>query len=130
MKQSLFQEKYPIYTLEVDKSETSFENVDQIIDYLKGKIDAHKAACFIAVFDHYSHTKALEGGAVADDIRDAKNLVFCFGMQLPNPSVMAVRPRSIGVTELADKFVINFLEAPVQVANETMETWVRSVANK
>lgn len=130
MKQSLFQEKYPVFTLEIEKSETTFCTVDEIVAYLKAKIDAHEATRFIAVFDHYGHTRELAQGQISPDILSAKNIVFCFGIQLPNPQVMAVRPRSIGVTELQDRFVINFLEAPMPVANTAMEEWVKSVKNK
>jgi len=129
MKQTLFQKKYPIYTLEITKEETSLKGVDAIIDYLKGKVEAHPAASTIAIFDHYSHTKSLEGGDIASEIVDAKNLVFCFGMMLPSPEIMAVRPRTIGVTETATGYIINFLEAPVIPANETMEQWVKSIVN-
>ena len=127
MKQSMLQEKYPIYTLELGKNETSLKGVDAIIDYLKQKVEAHPAARFIAVFDHYSHTQSLEKGEINPDILDAKNLVFCFGIKLPNPQVLAVRPRSIGVTETKGGYVINFLEAPMPEANETMENWVKSI---
>ena len=128
MKQSLLQEKYPVYSLELGKNETSLKNVDAIIDYLKQKVEEHPAARFIAVFDHYAHTRSVEGGEISPDIVDAKNLVFCFGMKLPSPQVLAVRPRSIGVTETKDGYVINFLEAPMPVANEAMEKWVKSTA--
>lgn len=127
MKQSLLQEKYPVYSLELGKGETSLKGVDAITDYLKGKVESHQAAKFIAVFDHYGHTTSLKGGEVDPNIVDAKNLVFCFGLKLPNPQIMAVRPRTIGVTETADGYIINFLEAPVQMANETMEGWVKSI---
>jgi hypothetical protein len=129
MKQSLFQEKYPIFTLEVNKDETAFRSVDGIIAFFKERIDAHDVARFIATFDHYSHTKSLEAGQISADILDAKNIVFCFGIALPNPAVMAVRPRSIGVTELSDRFVINFMEAPMPVANNSMESWAKAVKN-
>ncbi|MDD3518641.1 MAG: hypothetical protein PHQ14_09845 [Chromatiales bacterium] len=129
MKQTLFQEKYPIYTLEVGKNETTCKSVDDVIAHFKQRIDAHEAAVFIAVFDHYAHTRSLPSGQIADDILDAKNIVFCFGIALPNPGVMAVRPRSIGVTELADRFVINFMEAPMPVANKAMEEWAKAVKN-
>lgn len=128
MKQSLLQEKYPVYSLELGKNETSLKNVDAIIDYLKQKVEEHPAARFIAVFDHYGHTKSLENGEIDPGIIDAKNLVFCFGMKLPDPHVLAVRPRSIGVTEIKTGYVINFLEAPMPVANEAMEKWVKSIA--
>ena len=127
MKQSLLQEKYPVYSLELSREETSLKDVDAIIDFLKQKVEAHPAAKLIAVFDHYGHTYSLPNGEIAPDIVDAKNLVFCFGMKLPNPQVLAVRPRSIGVTETKAGYVINFLEAPMPEANRMMEEWVKSV---
>ena len=130
MKELLLQEKYPVYYLEIDKVDTSFTNVDEIISYLKEKVENHKITRYIAEFDHYAHTKGLDQGEISEDIVAAKNLVFCFGIKLPNPQVMAVRPRSIGVCDMKDKFVINFLEAPVQLANDTMELWVKSIANQ
>ena len=130
MKQSIFQEKYPIFSLELDKTETSCESVDEIIAALKQKIEDHPAAQFIAIFDHYSHTKALPDGIIGTDMVDAKNLVFCFGIKLPNPEVMAVRPRSIGVTQTARGFVVNFMEAPMPKANTAMEAWALSLKNR
>jgi hypothetical protein len=127
MKQTMLQEKYPVYTLDVSKDECRFNTVDEIVDYLKSRIEEHPAARFIAEFDHYAHTQALPNGEIAEDIRAAKNVVFCFGIQLPNPQVMAVRPRSIGVAELAGHFVLTFLEAPMKPANEAMEAWARGI---
>lgn len=66
MRQTLFQEKYPIYTLEIDKSETSFTSVDMIIEHLKGKIDAHPVVAYIGVFDHYAHTSGLKDGVISE----------------------------------------------------------------
>lgn len=130
MKQTLLQEKYPVYELELGKNETTFTSVDEIVDYLKQKVEEHPVAVNIAVFDHYAHTSSLPNGDISPDIKDAKNVVFCFGIALPNPHVAAVRPRSIGVVEMEDKFVINFLEAPMPVANEAMENWAKSLKNK
>jgi len=130
MRQALFQEKYPIYTLEIDKSETACGSVDEIIDYLKSKIDAHPVVAFIGVFDHYAHTKSLKDGVVSDQIKDARNILFCFGKELPSPCVLAVRPRSIGVAEMEDSFVVTFLEAPNPVANEAMEGWALGLKNR
>lgn len=127
MKQTILQEKYPVFILELAKSETDYTSADEIIAKLKSEIDAHKVARFIATFDHYSHTKELPDGVIAPAILDAKNVVFCFGIALPNAEVLAVRPRSIGVAEFADKFVISFLEAPMPVANTAMEGWVRAL---
>ncbi|ARM30120.1 DUF6858 family protein [Prosthecochloris sp. HL-130-GSB] len=129
MRQTLFQEKYPIYTLEIDKSETTFTSVDEILDYLRGKIDAHPVVAYIGIFDHYSHTAGLKDGVINESIRDAKNILFCFGKELPSPAVLAVRPRSMGVAEMENAFVITFLEAPNPVANEAMEAWAMGVKN-
>lgn len=129
MKQTLLKEKYPVFHLELDKSETTFKNVDEIIAYLKQQVDDHKIASYIATFDHYGHTRQLEEHLIDDNILDAKNLLFCFGTALPNPNVLAVRPRSIGVAETPTGFVINFMEAPMPIANEAMERWVLSLRN-
>jgi len=129
MKQIVVMEKYPVFTLEIDKSETTLKGVDEILAYLKDKIDNHPVAVYIGDFDHYSHTKSLSDGEIADDILDAKNIICCFGKQLPNPTVMAVRPRAIGVAEMSDSFVVSFLEAPNPQANDAMESWVKSIAN-
>lgn len=130
MKQTLFQEKYPVFTLELGKEETSGTSVDAIIDFLKARISENPNAVFIGVFDHYAHTTSLPEGEIAPEILDAKNLLFCFGTKLPNPGVLAVRPRSIGIAELADKFIITFMEAPMPLANQAMESWVKALKNK
>jgi hypothetical protein len=130
MKQQLLQEKYPVYVLEVGKDETPYADTNAILAYLKDCIDKHPVAAYIAEFDHFSHTKALPEGEIAPDITDAKNIVFCFGIKLPKPEMMSVRPRAIGVAEYADRFVISFLEAPMPQANEAMEKWVRAIANR
>jgi len=129
MKQIVVMEKYPVFTLEIDKSETTLKGVDGILAYLKDKIDNHPVAVYIGDFDHYSHSKSLSDGEMADDILDAKNIICCFGKQLPNPTVMAVRPRAIGVAEMSDSFVVSFLEAPNPQANDAMESWVKEIAN-
>ncbi len=122
-------EKYPIVVLEVAKDETTFKDVDEVLAYLKSKIDAHPVATYISIFDHYTHTSNLEEGKLSSEILDAKNIICCFGKELPNPFVMAVRPRAIGVAEMADKFVVSFMEAPNPVAQEAMVSWVKSIVN-
>jgi hypothetical protein len=62
-------------------------------------------------------------------ILDAKNIVFCFGFTIPNPQVLGLRPRSIGVAETDDTFVVSFMEAPMPVANVAMETWAMAIRN-
>ena len=130
MKQITVMEKYPVYTMQIDKSETSYQNVDEILTYLKEQVDAHPIATYIGQFDHYGHTASLEVGEIAEDIKNAKNFICCFGKVLPKPEVLAVRPRSIGVAEMKDSFVISFLEAPNPDANTAMEKWVKGIANK
>jgi hypothetical protein len=129
MTQKVFKEKYPIFELIIGKEETAFKSVDEVIDHFKKQIDAHPVATYIATFDHYAHTTGLEGGEVAAGIEAAKNIVFCFGKELPTPEVMAVRPRSIGVSDLGDRFVVIFMEAPNPLANEAMESWTKALKN-
>jgi hypothetical protein len=129
MKQITIMEKYPVFTIEISKNETTYKNVDEIIEYLKTQIEAHPVATVIGVFDHYAHTASLEVGEIADTIKNAKNLICCFGKALPKPEVLAVRPRSFGVADMGDSFVISFLEAPNPDANNAMEKWVKAIAN-
>ena len=129
MKQITVMEKYPVFTLEVNKNETSYKDVDAVLRYLKEKIDTHPVAVYIGEFDHYAHTNSLAEGEIAEEIKDAKNIICCFGKKLPKPVVLAVRPRSIGVADMGDRFVVSFLEAPNPEANSAMEEWVKSIVN-
>ncbi|PCD77877.1 DUF6858 family protein [Pseudothioclava arenosa] len=129
MKQSLLMEKYPVFDLTLPKAETSCADVDAVISALKAKIDAHPKVAYIATFNHYAHTQSI-GGTVAEGIRDAKNIVFCFGIALPNPHVLAVRPRAIGVADMGDAFHLTFLEPPMEVATKEMEAWCKALADK
>lgn len=127
MKQILLQEKFPIFKLEVDKSETEYKSAQEVINYFKQLIDDHDVTRFIAEFDHYSHTKGLLNGHVDEEIIDARNIVFCFGTQLPKAEILALRPRSIGIAETVNKLIVTFMEAPMELANTTMEFWVKSL---
>lgn len=129
MKQTILMEKYPVFEMELDKSETTYTTAQEVIDALKGMIDAHPLVSYIGEFDHLSHTRSLPAGEVSPDIKDARLVVFCFGIKLPNPHVLAVRPRSIGVADMGDRFVINFMEPPMPTATEAMEGWVKSLRN-
>jgi len=129
MKQKILMEKYPIFELEVGFDETSFRSVDEVLGFLKSKIDEHPVAQYIATFDHYSHTNSLADGTINEEIKDAKNIICCFGKELPKSEILAVRPRSIGVALMSDRFVLSFLEAPNPVANNAMESWTKGVAN-
>ena len=129
MKQTLLQEKYPVFHLDLPKTETSLPDVDAVILALRTRIAAEPHVADICVFDHYAHTASF-GGEVRADIVAAKNLVFCFGYKLPDPRVLAVRPRSIGVADCGDRFVISFLEAPMEIATKTMEQWCKDLADR
>lgn len=128
MKQTVLQEKYPIYVAEISKSETSYPTVEALVDYYRAKIADNPRVQFIGVFDHYAHTRRIDG-PIADGITAAVDILFCFGFAIPNPQMLAVRPRSIGIADLGDRFVISFLEAPMQPANEAMEAWTRALRN-
>ncbi|WP_320033795.1 DUF6858 family protein [Halarcobacter sp.] len=126
MKQKIFKEKYHIFEIEFTKSELTYSSVDEIIEALKKKIDVNEIIAYIATFNQYDHTVNIKGD-INPAIKEAKNIVFCFGKEIPTPEVLAVRPRSIGVVELEDSFVVNFLEAPNEQANVAMENIVKSL---
>ena len=127
MKQSTFKDKYPVWTLELDKSEVKQKNVAEIISYFKEKVEAHPIAAFIAVFDHYSHTKSLPENKINPDIKDVQNIIFCFGKEIPSTKAAAVRPRSIGVCEMENSFIIEFMEAPNEAGHKAMEDWAKAL---
>lgn len=126
MKQTLLQEKYPIFVAEIAKSETACKTVDALIEYYKGRIAENPKVRFIGVFDHFAHT-TLIGGPIVEGMSAAVDLIFCFGFAIPTPHMLAVRPRSIGIADMGEKFVISFMEAPMQPANEAMERWTREL---
>lgn len=128
MKQIMLQEKYPIYVAEIGKNETCYESLEEVVSYFQGKIAENAKVQYIGLFDHYAHTRNI-GGEINPEIRSAVDVIFCFGIALPNPQVLAVRPRSIGIADMGDKFVISFLEAPMKPANEAMEGWVKGLRN-
>jgi len=119
-------DKYPIYSLELNKDEISQENTQDIVDYFVDKIENHPIATNITVFNHYEHTKKLNG-PINDEIIDAKNVIFCFGAAIPNSKILATRPRSIGIAEFKDKFAIEFIEAPNEKLHDVMEEWTKDL---
>lgn len=126
MKQHMLQEKYPIFIAEIAKSETDCQTLEDVVAYLKDRIAENEKVQFIGVFDHYAHTRKI-GGEIAAGIVGAVDVIFCFGFALPNPQVLAVRPRSIGVADLGEHYVISFMEAPMPPANLAMESWVKGL---
>jgi len=129
MQQETLNQDYPIYTTTIDKTAINHKNVPEILAALKSNIEAHPVATYIATFNHYAHTTSLGGaGTISDEILDAQNILCCFGKSLMDPKMLAARPRSIGVAELKDSFVISFLKAPNPAANEAMEKWITSLS--
>lgn len=126
MKQTLLQEKYPIFVAEIGKAETDYQSVDALVEYYKGKIAENPKVHFIGVFDHYAHTSRI-GGEMVQGLQAAVDIIFCFGFAIPNPQMLAVRPRSIGIADMGDKFIISFMEAPMQPANQAMEAWTKAL---
>ncbi len=129
MTETLFKEKYPIHTIEIDKTEIRIAEMDDIIAHYRTRIEAHPVATYIGIFDHYAHTRSLEDGQISDEILDAKNVLCCFGKELPSPQMLAVRPRAIGIAEKEESFVISFLEAPHPAANDAMIAWTKDLIN-
>jgi len=127
VQERLFKEKYPIHAIEIAKTETTCTDVDSIVALIKESVKAHPVAAYIGIFDHYTHTSSLEDGEIASDILDAKNVLFCFGKELNNPMVLAVRPRAIGIAQKPESFVLSFLEAPNLAANEAMQKRCKSI---
>ena len=129
MKKTVFMDKYPVFSLELQKSEISVSNAKETVDYFRQKIENHPIAKFISVFDHYSHTQELNG-PIMDGLLDAQNIVFCFGQAIPNTKILAVRPRSIGISEFEDKIIIDFIEAPKEELHVVMEDWAKGLKNR
>lgn len=129
MKQTLLQEKYPIFVTELRKDETTRSSMAALIAYYQERIAENPRVQFIGVFDHHAHTTRI-GGDIAPGILAAVDIIFCFGFAIPTPQMLAVRPRSIGIAEYAEKFVISFMEAPMQPANQAMESWTLALRDR
>ena len=127
MQTKSFKDEYPIYTMTLKKSETSMPNIQAILTHYETKIKEHPVATYIGIFDHYKHTTSLKEGVVSPHILDAQEVLCCFGKDLNNPEVLAVRPRAIGIAELQDEYVISFLKAPNPAAQEAMVSWTTSL---
>lgn len=128
MKQLHFQEKYPITIVDVAKSETTFGDVDAIAGYFRSCIADTPRTSYIGTFDHFAHTAGI-GGEIDPGIRAATIVLFCFGYTLPGPNVLSVRPRSIGIADMGERFVISFMDAPMKPANDAMQSWALAIRN-
>ena len=126
MTRSILLDTHPMYAMKILKSEAKVSNVAQIIEHFKIKIKENPEAVFITVFDHYAHTKSLDGN-ILDGVLDAKNLLFCFGHSIKNIEILAFRPKSIAICELQDSFVLEFLETPRPEVNAWMQSWIKEL---
>ena len=129
MTKTNFQDKYPILSIKINKNETTYKSVDEILEKFKNNIKNHKIAKFISIFDNYEHTSSIDG-EINPDIINAKIIIFCFGPAIPNEKVLAIRPRSFGVSEFNDYFSIDCLEAPNEKITQTMIDWAKEIKNK
>ena len=125
MEKILLKDKYPVWKIEIEKSKLN-KTLDEIVDYFVEKIEKDPIAKLIGVFDHWQHTKLIWWD-ILEWIKWAKMVIFCFWKSIPSPLNLAVKPKSIGIAELNDKFVISFLEAPSEGANEKMRNWVNGL---
>ncbi len=63
-----------------------------------------------------------------EGLKNAQNIIFCFGPAIPNTKILAARPRSIGICEFDDHFIIEFIEAPKEELHALMESWAKELA--
>ena len=128
MTKSILLDTHPMYAMKISKDETNFSNISQIIEHFKVKIEENPEAVFITVFDHYAHTKSLNGN-ILEGVLDAKNLLFCFGHSIKNIEILAFRPKSIAICELGDSFILEFLETPRPEVNNWIQSWIKELKN-
>jgi len=111
---------YPVYVEEVAKTNTDCLSTNDVVARLRANVEPVAGATLIGVFDHQSHVAAHPEGQIAPEIKTSKHVIFCLSNAIPNPLIAAVRPRAISVVELEERFVISFLEAPVEGPNQVM----------
>lgn len=122
--------EYPIFKIEIKKTDTEFNTMEKMCDEITRIIKSDPKLTWLCDFDHYAHTIDVVKGPVDEKIKAARCLVFCFGISIPNPLVLAARPRSIGVCDMGDSFIISFLAAPREGTNETMVAWIDGLVKK
>jgi len=129
MQRSVSHEKLAICTVEVAKSETRLRSLDEIVDYLRACIEAEPLA-------RSSPSSTLRAHALAAERRHRRGHPrrqepgVLLRHHAAGPAGPGARPRSIGVCELDDRFVLTFAEAPMPVANLAMERWALSVVGR
>jgi len=126
MKRSILLDTHPMYAMTILKSEMTLNTLPEIIDYFKEKIEENPEAVFITVFDHYAHTKELNG-QIMEGLLNAQNLIFCFGHTIKNVDILAFRPKSIAMAETEESFTFEFLETPRPEVNAWMTSWIKGL---
>lgn len=124
MEEMRLMDQYPIHWRKFTCEEVAYEGLDAICDYLIACVEQHPFAQYIGAFDHYAHTTGISGGEIAEDIQGAKILIFCFGKKLLKPTILAVRPRSIGICQTRTGYVVSYMEAPTAELTRQMDRWV------
>jgi hypothetical protein len=101
----------------------AFEDADAVVEALLRQLEEHPRAHLIAVFDNLEHAWQT-GGDIPPDVLAIRNMIFCFGTELPVPELMALGPRTIVITEQTDRFTVSYMETPVPEFNDTMAQWL------
>jgi hypothetical protein len=127
MKKIHFLDKYPVYVEELAKTETDCATTDDLVGRLCDQIRAKPGASLIGVFDHLAHVRSQPNGKVSPEIRDSRHVIFCLAKAIPYPLIASVGPRMISVVELADRFVVSYLEAPMEAPNQLMAGLVEAL---
>ncbi len=127
MKHQLIDRVYSVFSKEIPKEQSLFSSVDEIETHLKERIDTHPVAGYITTFDHYTHTASLDNGRIPAHIKASINVLFCFGIAIPSPEYMAVKPMSIAVVETENSFVLSFEQAPAPSLNRIMQSWIEEI---
>jgi hypothetical protein len=123
LKQVLF-DQYPILTKSILKSDTNAQMSQHIVDQLHSCIDDHAYARFVGEFDHYSHTFGLNEHIIADDVVDARCVMFCFGKTLNGMHHVVLCPHTVGVFETTRHIDVVFLMTPSEEYNEIISGWI------
>lgn len=119
MKQMLLPEQHPAFRIEIPKAETRCASVAAIIAALAARIAETPNAAEIAALDRHAQTRGLDDEMHPDFVA-AKNRVLRSGYKPPDPTMLSVRPRAIGLADMTGRFVVSVLEAPMAIADTTM----------
>ncbi len=130
MKHQIIDRTYSVFSKSIPKSRTSFQSAREIEDYMISRIEEHPIAAYITTFDHYKHTSGLENGMIPGYIHASLHVLCCFGMAIPSPEYMAVKPMAIAIVETDDEFVLSFEQAPAPSVQRSMQNWVEGVEDR